>query len=1149
MINTKSKKWTVALVLLASVLTLALSLGIVSQSVNESSQLNADGAVPTEILGIVAVDGYTLVGDYWRKTNADGTYGDYAFYQGMTVDAALARIKGVKVKLDNDKEDVLPIGDPATDSSYQYKVTVTITATSTGNNSADNVAVPFTAEIVLDADAEPATTLTLQCDVNFIADRPYAMEWTSGSAPDTSSLGLTSATSITSPASIGVFDGSLRYRLTSGTSGKPVNITEFEVLNSLAPTQRELSGILSGTTTNYAVNVSIGCTAYTNVEPIVFQATNIKYIDPLRMSDMLQGTSILQTTKTAFDFTGLKIRLVYSRTGYTQYADVALTDIIDYITQIQFMDSAYEELGTGKDCLLTTSMTGANITVEIPTTSGKLSQEFYVEFNVAQKLLEQPTVSDLNPTYKDGGTSITITNVLEDTDNPINMAVSDSSENSVAIVDGTVSFDKGGTYTLTMTLTNGISGDYIWNLAGQAIRQDQISSGGSSYTLVYTITVSNAPVDVTLTYTDKNGANREYGDDEPNRTVALSYAGGGSQISGGLTQGSAVDNASNTGAPTYELRYYGGGLTLDQTDSVTGQEYTTSRPTALGTYYVYAATGATDKYAAGRSSAVEFTISPRKLEASSLAKSIPYDGNEHTVDEFVNVSATREDGSPMFVNGDTVTSVINIPDDTFTRVTDTTIALTITNNNYVWSSESETENVRIQITKVDTLSFTVTRDDLTYGQTIANKPESFDSTGLRFGVTVDTANPVYEYTVNGSVWTKVTESTDKVWQAGRYRVTYKTVDKTDGTGGDAATDDYNLPTVREEFVITKKQQTAIELTSNHMSGWYEWSSSVDNVVLLTQYGNTLTTTLNYYPDNNVIAADVGKDPETETVNKIVTYRVELTPHAGESTVVVSSATAAGSFDLTLAGQYIVTISLNENYIWSDGTTEDKVFRGDIDRAILSDFQLSDDTTYDGDEHTVNIAFAVNGSAPSWIKDLLDGKTDIVSVDSITGRDIAAEGKTISDITDGKFSVKLAGYYDVTLSVKDTNNYQYSTDDAISVLTYTVNQALLQGVWTNESPYQYISGADKQAEPTYKIEAIALNETATADAANITPVFTLYDKFYNALSAQKVTEAGTFYKAITSLTSTDKSHLNYKLETEDINTNDRKFSANYKFKRT
>lgn len=1158
MINTKSKKWTVALVLLASVLTLALSLGIVSQSVNESSQLNADGAVPTEILGIVAVDEYTLADGYWRVDNKDGTYGDYAFYQGMTVDAALARIKGVKVKLDNDKEDVLPIGDPADDSSFTYKVTVT-TTTSTGNNSTDNVAVPFAAEVVVDE----TTTLTSDCEVNFIAVKPYALEWVTPLS--TAGKGLTTDMDITSSLSVlGLQDSQIRFRRTDGQPGDTILVQFLKTEDTLTPSGEKMKTLQEGDkytkdiSIYYAPRIDGQQTIDRSIQPLKFTVEDIAYAFPTGVGKIISSNTA-QMAGSPFNFEGYKLNIEYRNGRYT--SEEFLT-ALDCVTNITFYDSRDAELGQGKEFHLTTAVRSAYIEYAIQGKNGLLTGGSYVNFSVNQQPISQPTVSDLNPTYKDGGVTVTIGAIEKDDVGTVTykLNTTDTSAAVLAEDNSSITFYKGGTYILSIILKLGEDGNYLWN-TGVADRK-------GNYQIDYTITVSNAPVDVTLTYAG-NKADREYGDDEPARTVALSYAGGGSQISGGLTQGSAADNPNDTDEPEYELRYYGGGLTLDQTDSVTGQAYTTKRPTALGTYSVYAATGETDKYAAGRSSSVEFTIRARELEASSLAKSIPYDEKAHTVDEFVNVGATRTDGKPMFVNGDTVTSVIDIPKDTFTHVTDTTIALTITNNNYVWSSESKTENVRIQITKVDTLSFTVTRDDLTYGQTIANKPESFDSTGLRFGVTVDTANPVYEHTVNGLVWTTINlkdQPITAVWKAGRYRVTYKTVDKKNedgtiiGTGGDKATDDYNLPTVTEEFIINKKQQTAIELTSNHMSSWYEWSSSVNNEVWLTQYGNTLTTTLNYYPDKNVIAADVGKDPETETVNKIVTYRVELTPHAGASTVVVSSATAAGSFDLTLAGRYDVYISLNENYIWSDDVgketeTRTRHFCGDIDRAILSDFSLTDGITYDGADHDVNVKFSVNHGTAAWAKDFYadeDGNyANVISIDSITGSKHAAEelAKSITPNTDegvqnGAFTVKYAGEYAVELSINDTNNYKYSSDDVLSTLTYTVNQALFSGTWDYTGPYPFNSGAEEQSTPGFRMNKIANNETALADVNSITPVFTLYDEDFAELTPQKVTKAGTFYKVVTSLTSTDNSysHLNYEVPKEDKDTQDRKVSV-------
>ena len=485
----------------------------------------------------------SLADGYWRKTNGDGTYGDYAFYQGMSVEDALARIKGVKVKLDNDTEDVLPIGDPATNASFTYKVTVTTTATSTGNNSADNVAVPFTAEVVVDE----AAPLTSDCEVNFIAVKPYVLEWV---APlSTVGKGLTTDMDITSNLDVlGLQDAQVRFRLTNGNQGETILTQYLKTEDTLTPSGEKMKTLKEGDkytkdiSIYYAPRIDGQQTIDRSIQPLKFTVEDIAYAYPTGVGKIISSNTA-QMAGSPFNFEGYKLNIEYRNGRYT--SEEFLT-ALDCVTNITFYDSRDAELGHGKEFHLTTAVRSAYIEYAIQGKNGLLTGGSYVNFSVNQQPISQPTVSDLNPTYKDGGVTVTIGAIEKDDVGTVTykLNTTDTSAAVLAEDNSSITFYKGGTYILSIILERGADGDYLWN-TGVADRK-------GNYQIDYTITVSNAPVDVTLTYTGANGANREYGDDEPNRTVALSYAGGGSQISGGLTQGSAADNPTDTDEPDYE---------------------------------------------------------------------------------------------------------------------------------------------------------------------------------------------------------------------------------------------------------------------------------------------------------------------------------------------------------------------------------------------------------------------------------------------------------------------------------------------------------------------------------------------------------------------------------------------------------------------
>lgn len=1102
-------------------LTFALCIAALCLCLIGAFAYAADGdstVAPVEVVGLVADSNYMLADGYWR---ANGGTGDYAFYQGMSIADAKSRIAGVEVKMSDGSTSVLPIGNG---------VTITLQAADTGNSSVDNVTVPFAVELTLDGADEP---LTATCDVNFIAEKPYALEWVSG-APDTSSLTLTSSTSVANLANIGISDAMIRLRLTSGKPGDSLLSRELIVQDSLAPSGSELPALISqgaGAKYNktisiaYARNIGGQYVVDSTVSQLQLECVNISYDNPTGISDALQGSPAIQTTKTVFNFSGLKIRLKYPKNAT---ADIALSDIQNYITRVQFENAEGTVVSTDKNFLLTTLVKAVTITVEIPTSSGTVSQEFYVEFNVNQNVLSQPSVDNLNPTYEDGGVTVTISNIFEDDGNPIAMSVSGGS-----VTDNTITFDKGGVYTLTLTLTNGTTGDYVWALAGDGQRDER------GYVLTFTITVSNAPVDVALTYTGTNGADREYGDNEPAHFVALSYADGGNEISSGLSQGSAADDATNNSLPSYELRYYpasGTTLSADKSEVINDVtvNYTTTRPTSLGTYYVYAATGATDKYAAGRSTAVVFTISPRKLYTSGLTTAQPYKEGAYTVDDFVNISSTRPDGTPMFASGDKVEDVINIPTTKFTHVSDSVnVDLTIKSSNYVWASGATSESVEIKITKVD-MSFTVSQPDLNYGDKVSDNLSAKNISTLKFGVTIDDTQTKYEK-FNGTTWTTVTAATNTVWDAGSYRVTYYTKDKAiGGTGGSEYNKDYNWPSATDTFEIHHGTVSKVDITN--------WTDDNANPYLLGVYGTNYTVTLNRYLANNTSPAGAAILASTVTGVRL-----------DGTTVITTGITDAqtGTVTINQAGVYTVTIKLNSNYKWTDGTNDDIVLYGKIAKQTVSNIVLSEsNTTYDGANHDVNVTFVVGSGSASWAADSLNGNANIVKISSITGSKYAAAvlAATVTPnetagVIDGSFTVKYAGDYVVDLDLNDTNNYEWA-QGATTSLTYAVAQAMYNGLYDYTDPYPFVAGLSQQFEPTFTMTPIAANDTATDDVTAITPIFTLYGADGTALSGNKVIEAGTFYKVVTSITSADSSYLNYYVPAENKDTVNRKVSVEF-----
>lgn len=1130
--SNKSNLWKLTLALLVAALAVSLAVGAFAYAADETGGETPTPTMgtPTEVVGL-QVDGYTLTDGYYR---ADGGTGDYAFWQGRPIDEALDLVSGVVIKDEYGNEFTLS----ATDG-----VTVTSTATSTVGTE-DNLVVPFTVTVA---------DVPLEYDVKFIADRPYALEWV-GSVPSTKdkNLNLKSGTALANTQlneSLGLSREPVRFRHTSGKQGELVNVGNLIAEGSLALPLDQWSKYSLGDV--YSTTISLRYAPSTviddKIQPLSFLVEDIAFDLPTDIDHLDTSKLAQQAPGTKFEFDGLSVYLVYD----DGLSTVSVPFSKDCVTKIEFYDRENKPLlsadDDGKDYLLTMNVRRAFISYTVPgrtstNEAAALSRKVSVTFTPVQKFLSQPTVSDLTPTYEENGVTVNISTITETDVGNVSYTLKDNggnviSDSSVAVLaedKSSMTFYKGGTYSLTVILDGGVNGNYKWDSGSASLDND--------YQITYTITVSNAPVLVELTYAD--GADREYGDTaEPNHTVSLYYNNDnvkGNQISGGLSNnqsGFVEDDSSNTGMPSYQLRYY--------KDGESESNYTTERPTALGKYYVYAVTSATDKYAQGKSSpAVQFTINPRKLETNSLTKSIPYDGTAHSVKDFVDVNSVRQDGKPMFAPGENIDNVISFPTATYTNVVDTTVALTLKSANYVWASGNSSENVQIIITKV-IMGFTVNQPDLTYGQKISDNLASIDSTTLKFGVTVDTTDVKYErLSDDGKTWTVVSAPVTGVWNVGSYRVTYKTIDKTGGTGGSAATNNYNLPTATDEFVISHITVDKVSIDG--------WSADKNAPANLGVYGIEPTVYI-----TNWLSANTAPDG----ISPILTSAVTGVRHDGTTSIAVTD-TQSGTIKLTQAGVYTVTVKLNSNYKWkNEENGDDVVLYAKIDKQTVSGAALSQSPhTYNGNYQTVSVTFAVGGGSAAWSTDVINNNANILIIRGIVGSGFAAQHleTTVTPNTavdtakqNGTFDVKYAGTYAVSLELADKYNYEWDSsvtvdDGGATALTYTVKQAVYQGTYGPES-YIFDPAADGQQTPEFTMDIVE------ADKTHVKPEFTLYDKDFKALNPQKITSVGDYYIAVSRIGAADGAtdgneyvYLNYALPEpkEDISTTDRKVSAKF-----
>ena len=149
-------------------------------------------------------------------------------------------------------------------------------------------------------------------------------------------------------------------------------------------------------------------------------------------------------------------------------------------------------------------------------------------------------------------------------------------------------------------------------------------------------------------------------------------------------------------------------------------------------------------------------------------------------------------------------------------------------------------------------------------------------------------------------------------------------------------------------------------------------------------------------------------------------------------------TVSGTASATNAGDYSVTVTLKDktNCVWSDNTTDDKIYEWTISKATatLTTSNVSN-ITYDGVIHAPEAKYIdVSGA----------------TVNAVTA--IAKDG-TVINAND----VKNAGAYTLTASLKDTTNYVWADNNTTDDKTYN---------WTIDKLYLKFSEENKIIEINY-----------------------------------------------------------------------------------
>lgn len=1127
----KNRKWTLALVLCVAVLVLSLCAGMFAYAADET------GATVKEV-SIVATDGYEFDGTYWRDTSPQQYY---AFTQTMSQKDALARIAGVKVVYDDGTDETIAL----TTDNYTW-------TNGTGDNSNDNhAALLHVTATTPNKGVEIDQDLTL----NFKKLENYALVI---SGYDPSGLNLTSGMNIGRDFK-SIFEqplsGHIFIMRTDGSQLTAVSSEYVEADGALTPTAEYLKSLAAGNAeTTYQKSLGVKLTSegiaelskegYSQISSLrsaTIDNITVTYEPPKSITGISQNSSISrQLARSEFDFSDFDISFRYSGTPIR----VSAKDFAAYIT-VSYYDDDGTLLGTGKD-YLTTKATNARFSVALPISNenAKLTYESgednWYGISVEQSFIQVPTLSDAELPYADGGVSVTLNNIpkLDGDGNNITVTLDKGTLTGDNTSGYTAKFDKGGIYTLTVTLNE--NGDYKW-----ADPSGVEGLNRTLYVLTYTITVSGAPVTLDFSH----DATEEYGD-APSYSFQATVEGSPSMnfasehSSRVLTPGDPFkQNATSMEEkPNFRLVY----SVVNNNGELNGNKYET--PTAVGTYEVYLETAETAWYQGAQSDPVEFEITKRTIPVGAIKASAEFTGKEFQASDVIDLAASGK----SLAYDDKIDEVLSLTADKEKMLLVDTYNITLAlktgagekGANYVLldgTAESDSITKAFNIVAAS-LSFTVYahKNTFTYGDSIADYLKNasnltVDKTNLKGFVDVDLA--AVEFYKKGETTQLPADS--KTWAVGSYVAKYPTMDLKNVTGA-AASKEYNLPAVEVEFEIQPKAVTKVTLTKDSATYGGQWNTSYNSQDpnYLWQYGTNLVSTLNHWLTDKANLAPDGA--------KILTVAVAGT-RLSSTTPITTGITIdedARTITLNQAGEYVVTITLNPNYKWDDGTENNTIYYyGAIYKAYVSALGFSDTdnkTVYNGVNQEVQAQFDLSGvTGKSWHTqfNLTNAETvgDVLNITDIVGADFAAADLKFADFTvnNGAFDVKSAGKYTVTFDIADKYNYEWNdgqTGDTRELI-YTVNQAPLTGNWGDDTKsYPYQEGAEYQTTPTFTLDLFA------DDASKISFTTTLYsDAAYSeAIDGNKITTAGTFYIAVTNFTAketNDKTYLNYYLPTQ------------------
>ncbi|MDE6029382.1 MAG: hypothetical protein K2F90_03575 [Clostridiales bacterium] len=726
----------------------------------------------------------------------------------------------------------------------------------------------------------------------------------------------------------------------------------------------------------------------------------------------------------------------------------------------------------------------------------------------------------------------------------------------------TVTFPSAGfQYIIKVILPE--DGDFAW---GSPFNGTQ---SGDNMTMTFTVQVDKGQPKATLAAI----ADVEYGTSNGSGTLSATIAdpASGAEVNMGKTwtevPASTAANAYATddNAWHYSLKYYSAYTDATVNTPLTAADLNSDgKPKHVGTYYAVATTYENGGYKSATSDAVAFEVTKYTINTTIPFKT--FARTDWTINDFIVPNA----GASTFPYGDAALDILSVTDGSgavtaatkFRHADNYSVTVEIKNdatakyrNDYQLTGEKLTDTVTFAIKTNEDSAFDFTAQGWLYGTTGADPKINVNSKSATYypsntgALATDYTVKYYKYdstkTDNKGDEVVIATATDREkLEVGRYVIELtanQNMAAGDGKETAAATAgtkvDFTLPVVRKEISVTASPIIApyLDVTAT------DWVLTGATAKLLYTYDDGATgkeyELKNWIGDDSANTAADGSAIITVTI-KYVTFNT--------ASVETVTGFAGGKFKVNYAGDYTVTITLNNNYSWqqTDGAnslwypTDDSgnavytySYQGYVAKqrlTVLTDVDITGMTdTYD--------SASQNKTIGNWNFNALTITT--VTVGGLeAGHAPVSGGITVPDDntpTNARniFGVTNAGKYTVKVDIADHDNYEWAgattETDKLRTLTleYVLNRAAMKVTWsdgfnsfggtfdkTDDTKYpRYVFDGGKTAQSTPEA---TVNAYAT-DNVNLTvDGYTLYKDNAAFDEISSVTAVG-YYRIVVS----------------------------------